>query len=79
MNMAPSSAYVVDDMMFLMSMGTLRTAPLFGGNLLFSDMKKWPLVRLLAFGLLRYEALLWIARTMLLVLYVIIVLGCDAA
>ena len=65
-NRAPSSASAADDMTAQNIYEMLRTAPLLIGILSFPAMNMLPPARLRALGLERYNALLWIARTMLL-------------
>ena len=43
-----------------------------GGKVVSVDMKKYPPALLLAFGLLRFDALLWMARTISLAKYMMI-------
>ncbi len=64
MNKAPSSAFVADDMMARIIWEMLRTAPLLMGIFSFPTMNMWPPARLQDLGSDRYDALLWIARTM---------------
>ncbi len=66
MNRAPNSASAADDMTAHIIWKMLRMAPLLEGILSFLAMNMWPPVQLQAFGLERYNALLWIASTMLL-------------
>ena len=77
-NRAPSSASAADDMTARMIWDISRTAPLFVGMSLLADMNMCPPARLRALGLDRYDASLWIARTMLLALYVSIASSWDA-
>jgi hypothetical protein len=65
-NRAPSSASAADDMAARIICGMLRTAPLLMGISSFPAMNMWPPVRLRDVGSERCDALLWIARTMLL-------------
>ena len=64
MNRAPSSASAADDMTARIIWEMLRTAPLLMGILSFPAMNMWPPARLRDLGSERYDALLWIARTM---------------
>ncbi len=66
MNRAPSSASAADDMTAQIICEMLRTAPLLMGISSFPAMNMWPPARLRDLGSERYDALLWIARTMLL-------------
>ncbi len=66
MNRVPSSASAMDDMKARIICEMLRTAPLLMGILSFLAMNMWPPARPQDLGLERYDALLWIARTMLL-------------
>ncbi len=65
---APSSASAAEDMTktALMSCAMLSTDPLLLGSFVPHGMEKCPLAQLQAFGLLRYDALLWMTKTMLL-------------
>ena len=65
-NRAPSSASAGDDMTARIICEMLRIAPLFMGISSFPAMNMWPPARLRDLGSERYNALLWIARTMLL-------------
>ena len=56
MNSAPSSASAVDDIISLVILAIVNTAPLLGGNNVFFDIKECPPARFLAFVLERYEA-----------------------
>ena len=58
---APSLASAADDMTFFMICEMVSMAPLFGGNTVLMDMKKWPPFRLRGYGLLRYPASLCVA------------------
>ncbi len=78
MKRAPDSASMADDMTAPIICKMLRTAPLFVGMSSLPAINMSPPTRLHAFGLDNYEALLCIARTMLLVLYVSTALSCDA-
>ncbi len=49
----------------LMIWDVLRMAPLLGASLVPSERKKCPPARLRSFGLLRYDASLWMLRIML--------------
>ncbi len=64
MNRAPSSASAADDMTARIIWEMLRTAPLLMGISSFPAMNMWPPARLRALGSERYDASLWIARTM---------------
>ena len=64
MNKAPSSASTADDMMAQIICEVLRIAPLLMGISSFLTMYMWPLVWLQNLGLERYDASLWIVRTM---------------
>ena len=70
MNSAPSLASAAEDMIALMICEMVRMAPLLVGNSSFSDRKKCPPARLLAFVSYRYGALLWAASIILLARYV---------
>ena len=63
MNMAPSSASAVDDMTAWIICEMLRTAPLLMGISSFPAMNMWLPARLRDLGSERYDASLWIART----------------
>ena len=52
-NIAPNSASAADDMTAFMILAILSTAPLLVGSSSFSERKKWPPARLLAFRSLR--------------------------
>ncbi len=67
MNRVPSSASTADDMTAQIICKILRTAPLLKGMSSFPAMNMCPPVRLQDFGLDKFDALLWIAKTMLLV------------
>ena len=71
----PSSTSSDDDMTTLMILAMVNTAPLLGGNAVLFDMKEFPPALILDFCSESYETLLWPARTMSLVWYVIIALG----
>ncbi len=73
-----SSASVADDMTAHIICKMLRTVPLFAGMLSLPAINMCPPARLHAFGSDKYEALLCIARAMLLALYVSTALSCDA-
>ena len=77
-NNAPISASTANDITLLMILAIFKTAPLFLGSWLFSEMNKWPLALLLAFGSVRYDASLCTFNTILLVLKVKTVSGCVA-
>ena len=70
MNKAPSSASAADDMTARIICEMLRTALLLMRILSFPAMYMWPPARLWDVGSERYDASLWIARTMLLARYV---------
>ena len=55
--MAPSSDSAADDMTFFMICVMVSMAPLFCGNTVLFEKKKWPLDRMCASGSLRYPAL----------------------
>jgi hypothetical protein len=78
MNRAPSSAFTVDDMTAQIICQILRTVPLLKGISSFPAMNMCPPARLQNFGLDKYDALLWIAKTMLLALYVNLASSCVA-
>ena len=61
---APSSASAADDITARIICEMLRTAPLLMGISSFPAMNMWPPARLRDFGSERYDASLWIARTM---------------
>ncbi len=75
---APSSASAADDMTARIICEMLRTAPLFVGKSSLPAINMCPPPRLRAFGLDKYEALLCIAKSMLLALYVSTAFSCDA-
>ena len=79
MNSDPSSVSAADDMTNLIVLEVVNTASLLGGNSVLLGIKKCPLAMLLAFILERYEALLWPARTISLVWYVMLGYGWVAA
>ena len=64
MNRARSSAYAADDMTARIICKMLRTAPLLMGISSFPAMNMWPLARLQDLGSEKYDASLWIVRTM---------------
>ena len=64
MKRAPSSASAADDMTARIIWEMLRTAPLLMGILSCPAMNMCPPARLRDFGSERYDASLWIARTM---------------
>jgi hypothetical protein len=64
MNRAPNSASAADDMTAQIICKILRMAPLLKGVLSFPAMNMCPPARLQDFGLDKYHALLWIAKTM---------------
>ena len=66
MNRAHISASAADDMTVRIIWEMLSTAPLMMGISSFPAMNMWPPARLQDFGSKMYDALLWIARTMLL-------------
>ncbi len=66
MNSALNSASATDDMTAFIIWEILRTAQLLRGMFSLPAMNMWPLARLHALGSDKYEALLWMARTMLL-------------
>ena len=68
MKRAPSSALAAEDMIDLMIYEMFNTAPLLGGLAALFDIKKWPPARLRALLSDRYDASLWIAKVMLLIL-----------
>jgi hypothetical protein len=78
MNRAPNSASAADDMTAQIICEMLRTAPLLKGISSLPAMNMWPPAQLRAFGLERYDASLWIARTILLARYVSIAYSCVA-
>ena len=64
MNSAPNSASAADDMTALIIIWEiLRTAPLLRGMFSFPAMNMWPPARLRALASDKYEASLWMART----------------
>jgi hypothetical protein len=67
MNRAPSSASTADDMAAQVICKILRMAPLLKGMSSFPAMNMCSPTRLGDFGSDKYDALLWIAKTMLLV------------
>ena len=67
---ALNSASAANDMTALTIVDTVSTAQLFFGSSMLLDVKKCPPAWLLAFVLLKCDALLWTASTMLLALYV---------
>ena len=79
MNIAPISASAADVITALIIWAMFSTAPLFAGFSESLDIKKCPPARLRAFGSLRYDASLWIAKTMSLALYVTIASSWEAA
>ena len=79
MNSAPSSASAADDMISLMILEIVKTAPLLSRNAVLLDIKKCPPTMLLDFVYGRYESLLWPARTISLAWYVMTASGCVAA
>ncbi len=68
MNSAPSSASAAEDITALIICIVLKTTPLLMRISCFPAMNMCPPARLKVFGLDKYEALLWIAKTMLLAL-----------
>jgi hypothetical protein len=66
MNRAPSSASAADDMTAQIICKILRTPPLLKGMLSFPTMNMCPPMQLQDFSSDMYDALLWIAKTMLL-------------
>ncbi len=78
MNRAPNSAFAADDMTAQIICEMLRMAPLLKGISSLPAMNMWPPAWLRAFSLERYDALLWIARTILLARYVSIASSCVA-
>ncbi len=66
MNRAPNSAPTADEMIAQIICNISRTAPLLKGMLSFPAMNMCPPACLCDLGLNKYDALLWIARTMLL-------------
>ena len=64
MKRAPSSASAADDITARIICEMLRTAPLLMGISSFPALNMWPPARLRDFGSERYDASLWIARTM---------------
>ena len=79
MKRAQSFASAADDVTTLMTSAMFNTKPLIRGNGALLDMKKCPPALLLAFSSLKFEAFLWIAKAMLLALYVFTVSSCDYA
>ncbi len=65
MNSAPNSASAADDMTALIIWEILSTAPLLRGMFSFPAMNMWPPARLRALGSDKYEASLWMVRTIL--------------
>ncbi len=78
MKRAQSSASAADDMTACIICKMLSTAPLFVGMSYLPAINMCPPARLRAFSLDKYEALLCIARTMSLALYLSTALSCDA-
>ncbi len=78
MKREPSYASAADDMTARIICEMLRMAPLFVGMSSLPAINMCPPVRLCAFGSDKYEALLCIARTILLALYVSNAFSCDA-
>jgi hypothetical protein len=68
MNSAGSSASAADDMTAFIICNMLSTAPLVIGISSFPAINMWPPAQLQAFDSGKYDALLWIASTMLLAL-----------
>ncbi len=66
MNRALNSASAADDMTAQIICEMLRMAPLLKGISSLPAMNMWPPAQLRAFGSERYDALLWIARTIFL-------------
>ena len=79
MKIAPILASAAEDMTALIICEMVMTAPLFGGIAELLDMKKCPPDMLRDFVYKRYEASLWLTRTMFLALYVMIASGWEAA
>ena len=66
MNSAPNSASAVDDMTALIIWEILRMALLLRGMFSLPAMNMWPPTRLCVLGSDKYEASLWMMRTILL-------------
>ena len=79
MKSAPSSASAADDMTTLMILAIVNTDPLLGGNSVLFDIKKCSPDLLMDFVSDKYEALLWLARTMSLAWYASMASGWVAA